>query len=278
MVARSDITVLLLGETGVGKGVVAEEIHAKSARASGPFLPVHCGAIAESLLEGELFGYERGAFTGANVARAGLLEAAQGGTLFLDEIGEVSPAVQVKLLRVLENREVMRLGGRRPIKVNVRFIAATNRDLESLAAAGKFREDLYFRLNGITIEIPPLRARKDEIGSLARRFAAEAGANVRFSADALRALEEHSWPGNVRELRHLVERGALLSGGGEIRPEHLALKTRARADLDDAERDRIERTLEQVGGNQSRAAELLGISRRTLLRRLDAYRLPRPRK
>src|SRR5262249_46325150 len=152
MVARSDITVLLLGETGVGKGVVAEEIHAKSARASGPFLPVHCGAIAESLLEGELFGYERGAFTGANVARAGLLRAAQGGTIFLDEIGEVSSAVQVKLLRVLENREVMRLGGRRPIKVNVRFIAATNRDLEALAAAGKFREDLYFRLNGITIE------------------------------------------------------------------------------------------------------------------------------
>jgi two-component system, NtrC family, response regulator AtoC len=306
-IAPSHITVLLLGETGVGKGVVAEAIHQRSARADKPLLPLNCGALAESVLETELFGHEKGAFTGAVAQTPGLLESAHGGTVFLDEVGELPPATQVKLLRVLENREVMRVGGRRPIPVDVRFIAATNRDLDALVADGRFRKDLFFRLNGISIQVPPLRERVSEIAPLARAFAQRAakelgGQAPELSTTVLSALAAYAWPGNVRELRNVVERAVVLAGGRPVGLEHVRLPERdagspsaprpapaqtpaepgapqhLRAELEDVERRRIVEALEQVAGNQSRAAELLGMSRRTLLRRLDDYGIPRPRK
>jgi DNA-binding NtrC family response regulator len=307
--ARASISVLLLGETGVGKEVMARAIHAGSPRAAGPFMGINCAALAESLLEGELFGAEKGAYTGAVAARAGLFEAANGGTVFLDEVGEMPLATQGKLLRVLEERAVVRLGSTRPRPIDVRFVAATNRDIEGDSRAGRFRSDLYFRLAGITLLIPPLRERPAELQLLVDRFVAAAcreldrTAPLRVSSEALELLRRHDWPGNVRELRNAIERAAVLCAGETILPEHLppgllkppALKPppvapsrptapppaggeSLQGEIKSLERQRIIEALERCGGNQSKAAELLGISRRTLVSRLSEFDLPRPRK
>jgi DNA-binding NtrC family response regulator len=310
--ARASISVLLLGETGVGKEVLARAIHTRSPRASGPFMGINCAALAESLLEGELFGAEKGAYTGALAARAGLFEAAGGGTVFLDEVGELPLPTQGKLLRVLEERVVTRLGSTRPRPIDVRFVAATNRDLEADSRAGRFRSDLYFRLAGITLQIPPLRERPAELALLVDGFVRAAcrgldrEAPLAIAPEAMERLRRHGWPGNVRELRNVIERAVVLCTGETILPEHLpaALGQAASAapaastppvatdvppasprggedlqgEIRALERARIVEALDKCGGNQSRAAEMLGISRRTLVSRLSEYRLPRPRK
>jgi two-component system response regulator AtoC len=299
-VAASAAPVLLLGETGVGKEVVAERIHAWSPRAEMPYVKVNCGNLTESLVEAELFGHERGAFTGAVAARAGLIEAAEGGTLFLDEVGELPPTMQTRLLRVLEDGEVRRVGATKGRRVDVRFVAATNRDLEAEVAGGRFRADLFYRLNGFALEIPPLRERVEEIVPLALRFARKARAQLGLPGEpeldpSARAwLERHPWPGNIRELRNTMDRAALLADRGPIRAEHLPAATRrgsalppastpapapiAEAAGGEGERQRIVEALERCVGNQTRAAKLLGVSRRTLVTKMDLYRLPRPRK
>jgi two-component system, NtrC family, response regulator AtoC len=291
-VALSDISVLLYGDTGVGKEVFARRIHACSPRADKLFLGLNCAALAASLLESELFGYERGAFTGAVATKPGLLETAQGGTVLLDEIGEMPIAIQVKLLRVLEERQVLRLGGTKTRPIDVRVLSATNRRLESAIEDGSFRRDLYFRLNGVIIEIPPLRDRPSEIEPLARRFADLAArrlgaeAPLEIHPGVWERLRRYQWPGNIRQLRNVMERAVALSEGGPITVDDLpvdtyvgpAFKAPAPAQGEDAERERILAALEQCAGNQTRAAELLGISRRTLVSRLGDYNLPRPRK
>ena len=291
-VAPSELSVLLLGETGVGKEVIAEAIHLGSARAHGPFVRVNCAAIAESLVESELFGHERGAFTGATHAKRGILEAADGGTVFLDEVGELSRAVQAKLLRVLEEREVQRVGSLEPRPIDVRFVSATNRDLKAEAEAGSFRSDLYFRLNGISLHVPPLRERREEVVPLAQRFARRVApeAPPRIAAATVTILQRYDWPGNVRELRNAMERAAVLGGKSVIEPEHLPPEITGSADappqpgsalrdeMVDLERRRIVEALERCDGNQTKAAELLGMPRRTFVKRLDEYGIPRPRK
>jgi DNA-binding NtrC family response regulator len=309
--ARSEISVLVLGETGVGKEMLARAVHDRSPRARGPFLELNCAALPPSLLESELFGHEKNAFTGAQQARPGLLEAANHGTIFLDEVGELPQAVQVKLLRVLEDRKVLRVGGRTPHKLDVRFVAATNRDLEAEVARGAFRQDLYYRLNGVAFVIPPLRDRVSEIAVLAERFLAQTSqtldrdAPLRLSPEAVDYLERHAWPGNVRELRNTIERAAIFATGNVVVPSDLssritrpardpsdsttpvAIRAPAatpapaapRASTDgDAARQRIVEALEQCAGNQTRAAKLLGISLRTLVNRLGKYDVARPRK
>jgi DNA-binding NtrC family response regulator len=297
-VAKGPISVLILGETGVGKEVLAERIHLRSGR-SGRFVPVNCAALTESLLESELFGHEKGAFTGAIATKQGLFEAADGGTLFLDEVGELPPATQVKLLRVLEERKVMRVGGRVAHSVDVRFISATHRDVEREAESGAFRSDLYYRLNGITLHVPPLRERKADIARLAQEFIATGGRAMqrrppRLSSAALEVLLAYGWPGNIRELRNVIERAVLLCDQDEIRVADLPSKMasapapKATPELDpraqllqqieEVERARVKEALARCGGNQTQAAELLGISRRTLVTRLAQYDLPRPRK
>jgi two-component system response regulator AtoC len=299
--------VLVLGETGVGKEVVARELHRRSPRAEGPFLPLNCAALSEQLLEAELFGHERGAFTGATRSRPGLIETAQGGTLFLDEIGELPPAVQVKLLRVLEERKVLRVGARAARDVDVRFIAATHRDLEREISEHRFREDLFYRLNGASFSVPPLRQRRAEIAAFARLFVARAcveqgrSQRIELAPTALAALEHYTWPGNVRELRNAIERAVALCQSDRLELEHLPPKiargdaaatasaeplgqsladTRARLEreLEDLERRRLIKVLEESGGNQAMAAQRLGVSRRTLVYRLSALGLTRPRK
>ena len=358
-VAQSNITVIVRGETGVGKEVVSEEIHKRSARASGPLVKLNCAALPEQLLEGELFGYERGAFTGATQAKAGLIESADGGTLFLDEIGEMPLPTQAKLLRVVESREVMRLGSLRPKTVDVRFVAATHRDLEEMVTRGLLRQDLYYRLAGVSLVVPPLRERVEEIPKLATdflaRFCAEAHRpSIPISGHAMSILKSYAWPGNVRELRNVIERAVVFCRGTAIAPEHLGLPTERLSrpppvsappapvppapvaaspgayggatafgatsldqppgtafgtrltepvgvpaaggappiasstmafgsgslphEMETLERERILEALAKCGGNQTVAAEMLGISRRTLLRRLDEYAVPRPRK
>jgi DNA-binding NtrC family response regulator len=313
-IARSPINVLVLGETGVGKEVLARAVHDRSPRARAPYLELNCAALAPSLLESELFGHEKNAFTGANQARAGLLESADGGTVFLDEVGELPSLVQIKLLRVLEDHKVTRIGGRTARKLDVRFVAATNRDLEAETARGAFRQDLYFRLNGVSLVIPPLRERIVEIEPLARRFLDAASRMLdrpepfRLSPEALRYLEHHAWPGNVRELRNVIERAAVLCSGDAIVAADLPANItgvahtpgprpssggaddgeparRAPGDEDGApasreagdERQRILVALEQCAGNQTRAAKLLGMSLRTLVNRLRTYNIRRPR-
>jgi len=227
-IAASTISVLILGETGVGKEVLAEMVHRRSPRASKPFLRLNCAALSDSLLESELFGHERGAFTGAVAQKRGLLETANGGTVFLDEVGEMPLATQVKLLRVIEERMVTRVGGLAPKSLDVRFVAATNRDLEAEVARGTFRQDLFFRLNGISIVVPPLRERKEEIEKLAQSFVAAASRDrpnpPHLSRETLARLIAYSWPGNIRELRNVIERAVLLAGDGEIAPRHLPLE------------------------------------------------------
>jgi DNA-binding NtrC family response regulator len=309
-VGRSEINVLLLGETGAGKEVFAERLHASSPRAERPLLRINCAGFSESLLESELFGHERGAFTGAAQSKPGLLESAQGGSVFLDEVGELPVPLQAKLLRVLEERALRRVGGVKVITLDVRFIAATNRDLELEVAQGRFRADLFFRLNGISLLVPPLRERVAEIEPLARRFAAQAAraygrADADLDGPALAALRSYPWPGNVRELKNMMERAVLLSGGERVGLVHLPLE-KLRATVSGAaappaslppslppslpveaaptgaapgeQRQRILAALEQSGGNQSRAAELLGVSRRTFGVWMDRHGLKRPRK
>ncbi len=306
--AGSRLSVLLLGETGVGKEVLARRVHELSSRASGPLVRVNCAAFVESLLEAELFGYERGAFTGATQVKPGLLEAASGGTLFLDEVGELALSTQAKLLRVLESGEVTRVGALKPRAVDVRFVAATHRDLRQLVAEGRFREDLFFRLDGVSIRIPPLRERVEEIVPLAESFvAAFAAAEGRpapvLSPDAKKRLEAHGWSGNVRELRNVMQRTVLFSKGGEIsvadlrldpmgtppaaRPAASQASASGTANVPPPARElspeRAERrqkvldALEKTVWNQTRAAELLGISRRTLQTWMIDLDIPRPR-
>jgi len=294
--------VIVLGETGVGKELAAQAVHQRSARAQRPFVRLNCAALPEALLESELFGHERGAFTGALTAKPGLLEAAEGGTVFLDEVAELPLSAQAKLLRALESRELLRVGGLAPRPIDVRFVAATHRDLPARVADGSFRQDLYFRLNGVSITIPPLRERTSEIGPLAAAFAAGAAAAMGRAAPALRAdamdlLLMHPWPGNIRELRNVIERAVVVCLGDgrdtigvEDLPAELFVPHRGATetpapveaglqnDLDALERRRILDALERCGGHQGRAAEMLGISRRTLLSRLDSHGLPRPRK
>ncbi len=300
-VAPSQLNVLLLGETGVGKEVLSAEVHRRSKRAAGAFLRLNCAALTETLLESELFGHEKGAFTGAVVRKVGLLESARGGTVMLDEVGEMPLGIQAKLLRVLEERRVLRVGAVTPEPIDVRFIFATNRDLEAEVARGAFRSDLYYRVNGISILVPPLRDRASEIEPLARKFAEEASRRegvppMDFTPDALKALQQWPWPGNIRELRNVVDRAVLLATEGAITVESLGLAGKAkppeaaprdastvdstdlRAEREAAEKRAILDALDKTGGNQTRAAELLGISRRTLVSRLQEYGLTRPRK
>jgi DNA-binding NtrC family response regulator len=285
-VAAARASVLLTGESGTGKELVAAGIHEKSPRAKGPFVKLHCGALAESILESELFGHERGSFTGAATRRDGRFFQANGGTLFLDEIGEISPAVQVKLLRFLQEREFERVGGNETIRVDVRIIAATNRNLPQRVEEGKFREDLFYRLNVINIEMPALRERASDVPALAghflRKYAGENGKAITgFSDDALARLGGYWWPGNVRELENVVERAVVLCRGPEITgaelPPHLLPPKTATgiqipgSTLDAVERYTITKTLESTGGSTSRAAEILGISIRKVQYKLHEY-------
>src|SRR5256885_756262 len=305
-VAGAETTVLLTEESGTGKEVVAHLIHRGSRRAEGPFVALNCAALPEALLESELFGYEKGAFTGAVSARAGRLEQAAGGTLFLDEVGEMSPAVQAKFLRVLQEREFQRLGGTRMLKAAVRVIAATNRDLKVAMTQGAFREDLYYRLHVFAIHLPPLRERQEDILPLLEHFMEELGPAVLgrpaagISREARAHFLAHSWPGNVRELRNALELALVLCEGGLINPEHLpwrvetskhaaliplAAPTHSAAppvtgefpaqgvDLEAMERTLIERALKQTGRNKSKAARLLGLSRGKLYTRMERFGL-----
>jgi DNA-binding NtrC family response regulator/predicted hydrocarbon binding protein len=286
-VAPLDTTVLVYGESGTGKEFIVRLIHDQSPRASAPFVSVNCAALTETLLESELFGHVRGAFTGAVRDKAGLFEVAGSGTIFLDEIGEVAPTVQAKLLRALQEREVRRVGAERNIKVNARVVAATNRDLRAAVDAGTFREDLYFRLGAFIITVPPLRDRREDIPPLVHNFLIRAAGRMKkevrsISADTMSALLNYRWPGNVRELEHAVERAVILAHGPTVRvrdlPPEVTQKSRARAgddtlDLQAQERVSIERALERFGGNRKKAAEALNISTVTLWRRMKQYGL-----
>jgi two-component system response regulator AtoC len=336
-VAPGDITVLILGDTGVGKEVMAEQVHRRSPRSAKAFLRLNCAALSESLLESELFGHERGSFTGAHQMKTGLLETAQGGTVFLDEIGDLPMTMQVKLLRVLEERQVWRVGGVKPRPIDVRFVAATNRDLEQAVTERKFRQDLYFRLAGVTLHIPPLRERTEEIEPLAREFTRQLsrGRPPVITPEVMQLMLGYSWPGNIRELRNAIERAVLLAGDSPMMPEHFPVEKmtatvstpisdaplprksrvptgevkpvspqhdtlpppasmetltgdgpaiavsageRLKRQVQEVERQHIIDALTRCGGNQTRAARELGISRRTLISRLEAYNIPRPLK
>ncbi len=320
--ARSTLSVLLLGETGVGKEVIAARVHELSPRRNAPFCKINCAALVESLLEAELFGYERGAFSGAVASKPGLLESADGGTLFLDELGEMPLSTQAKLLRALESGEVLRVGGLKPRRVDVRVVAATNRDLKDLVAQGRFREDLYYRLDGLAVRVPPLRARKAELPSLAFALLRAACASLGreplgISDEAMDCLLAHTWPGNVRELRNVLRRAALFCQGEaltasdvQINPlgqeEDLPTATpdattvaegiraievapgadtrilppppATRAAAKEWEKQRMLDALAACAGNQTRAAMMLGMSRRTFVKRMSEFALPRPRK
>jgi two-component system NtrC family response regulator len=284
--APVDVTVLILGESGTGKELVAREIRRLGGRAAKPFVSIDCGAIVESLLESELFGHERGAYTGAHVSRVGRLELAQGGIVFLDEVGELSLSLQVKLLRFLQERQIERVGGREVIDLDVRVIAATSRDLEEEARKGTFRQDLYYRLSVVNLKIPPLRARQDDILLLAEHFLERSanefarGRRKAFTARARVALQAHAWPGNVRELEHRVQRGVLMSAGRLVTPEDLELggmeapqRVNLREARDQADRGAICEALRHTGGNVSKAAESLGISRPSLYELLEKLEL-----
>jgi two-component system response regulator AtoC len=282
-VAPTDSSVLVLGDSGTGKELVARAIHERSTRASRPFVPIHCGALPREVLESELFGHEKGAFTGALSVKPGLIELADGGTLFLDEIGEMEPESQVKLLRVLESRSFFRVGGTRPRRVDLRLVAATNRDLAEALRSGQFRQDLFYRINTITVQLPPLRDRREDVALLARHFveANAAYGRKRLSAAALASLEAYAWPGNVRELEHAIERAAILTKGEEIQPDDLppevtrGVSATASApvagSLEAMERQHIVSTLREVGGHRGKAAALLEVDPKTLYRKIIAY-------
>ena len=279
-VAATEATTCLQGESGTGKEVIARFIHQRSPRWRGPFVAINCAALPEQLLESELFGFERGAFTGAQQSKPGQIELAAGGVLFLDEVTEMTPAAQAKFLRVLQEREFLRLGGTRTVRVNVRVIAATNRDLDEAVAQGKFRADLYYRLNVFDIRIPPLRERRDDIVPLAAEFLREfAGAAAGLTPEAMEALRRHEWPGNVRELRNVLERALIMCEGPFIDAKHLCLRARrdvplsSSTDLDTLEKYAIERAMRDAAGNKVRAAKQLGISRMQLYGRLRKFGL-----
>jgi DNA-binding NtrC family response regulator len=309
--ASSPINVLILGECGVGKDVLAQLVHRLSPRAQKPFVALNCAGLSETLLDSELFGHERGAFTGATSAKVGLLESASGGTVFLDEIGDMPATMQAKLLRVIETREVRPVGGLKPRPIDVRFVSATNKDLEMAVVKGEFRTDLVYRLNGLTLVVPPLRDRTDEIPALVETFVAGAchsmgrDATVSVGAEALDHLLRYRWPGNIRELKNMMERAVAMCDDDVITPEHLPLEKmsvvpEAYVDLDGAapaptveinknlppladatkraERQRMVEALVASHGNQTRAAQLLGMPRRTFVSKLDQYRIPRPQK
>lgn len=293
--AASNATILLLGESGTGKELVARAIHELSPRASGPFVPIDCAAIPESLLESELFGHEAGAFTGATRRKEGRFEKADRGTLFLDEVGEMSPAVQAKLLRAIQEGEFVRVGGTQPVRVDVRIVAATNRDLQQEVREGRFREDLYYRLHVVQIRLPPLRERHGDVPLLGahflRRFSEENRREFEgFSPEALRALEAYSWPGNVRELENAIERAVVLARGSRIELEDLPETVREAVrqegatpsdraivipfgtPMEEIERRVIEETLRRTGGDKALAARILGVSTRTIYRKIDRTR------
>jgi DNA-binding NtrC family response regulator len=286
-VGPSRASVLVTGESGTGKELIAEAIHQASPRAKAPFIRLHCAALSESLLESELFGHERGAFTGAVARREGRFKQADGGTLFLDEIGEISSSIQVKLLRFLQERTFERVGGNETLKVDVRVIAATNRDLQAEIKRGAFREDLFYRLNVVTVELPPLRDRRGDVPALAsfflRRYAAENGKTIEtFADDALQTLLEYRWPGNVRELENVVERAVVLCEGARIEKKHLppsVVPSEERGGVPpipgttiaDLEKYAILRTLEACGGSTSKAATVLGVSPRKIQYKLHEY-------
>ena len=301
-VAGSDASVLLIGESGTGKELLARAVHYNSGRASGPFEAINCASIPETLLESELFGHEKGAFTGAIRQKPGKFEVAGGGTVFLDEVGEITLAAQVKLLRFLEERKFERVGGTESVSVDIRIVSATNQNLDERVREGRFREDLYFRLNVVRIDVPPLRDRRDDIPVLVAYFLDLArGAGV--TSEALELLKNHAWPGNVRELRNAIERGVVLARGTPIRPEHLpesvtSPRPMGESDLEARVRELVEkliaqgtpgdlyhmvearwekallrRVLEQTGSNQVKASELLGINRMTLRKKMEQYGL-----
>ncbi|MFO0652623.1 MAG: sigma 54-interacting transcriptional regulator [Polyangiales bacterium] len=309
-VAAADVPVLLLGEMGTGKELFAAELHRRSPRASKPFRAINCASFTESLVEAELFGYEKGAFTGANAARPGILESAAGGTVFLDEVGELAPSVQARLLRVLEEQKVRRVGAVEERPIDVRFVAATNRDLDRAVADGGFRGDLFFRLNGFSLHIPALRERVGEIVPLAKRFLAMAAKKAgraeapTLSRDAVTLLLQHRWPGNIRELRNEMTRAVILTDGEVVTPEHLSvskMRPTTRAPMAEstppsgppatgvegvrtlaevkaeAEKEHVRHVLALCHQNQTRAAELLGISRSQIVNLIERYNLPRPR-
>jgi len=284
-VAPTDATVLLLGESGTGKSQLARFIHYQSRRAAGAFVEVHCAALPETLLEGELFGHEKGAFTGASQRKPGHLAGAEGGTLFLDEIGEITPATQVKLLRFLQERSFVPLGATEERRVDARVVSATNRDLDAAVKAGTFREDFFYRLNVFAIVVPPLRDRRDDVIPIAERFLASRGVPAaKLSAGARERLLTHGWPGNVRELENALERAMILAGEAEIRADHVGARAGAAPrprkaadlladgfDLDAFEREVVYAALERAGGNKTHAARLLGITRRRLYSMLASF-------
>jgi len=285
-VAKSDISVLIVGESGTGKELIARALHHQSDRARGPFVAINCGAIPENLLESELFGHEKGAFTGAHTRRKGRIESADKGTLFLDEIGELPTALQVKLLRVLQERCIERVGGRESIDIDARIVAATNVDLERAMANGQFREDLYYRLNTVTILIPPLKERGGDIFLLAERFlhriADGAGKKLAgFTKEAKISIERYHWPGNVRELENRIKRAVAMADGNRVTPEDIELDSpnlgytghTLKHAREAVERELIQRTLEKTGGNITRAASELGVSRPTLHDLITRYSL-----
>ena len=286
-VARSRLSVLITGESGAGKEVLARRLHERQPRAAGPLVTVNAAAVCESLLESELFGYERGSFTGAVTPKPGLIESADGGTLFLDEVAEMSLSAQAKLLRVLETKVVTRVGSVRPRLVDFRFVAATNQDLGAAIAEGTFREDLWFRMVGIELHVRPLRERTAEILPAARLFLSEQAERehlplATITETAERALLEHDWPGNFRELRNVMERAAVLCDGGRIQLADLLLgdgadRSSAPGEPGSLERQQIVAALTMCAGNQTRAARMLGMSRRTLISRLEALGIGRPR-
>ena len=281
-VAPTNATVLLLGESGTGKELAARTIHQRSPRARGPFVPVNCAALSESLLESEVFGHEKGAFTGASSRRRGRLELAEGGTLFLDEVAELKPELQAKLLRVLQDRRFERVGGSQTLEADVRWIAATNREPEALVKSGRLRNDLYHRLAVFPIHLPPLRERREDIPALARQLLKGIGRDLgrpglRLETEAEQALVHADWPGNVRELANALERAAILAGAPVLGLSHLSLGAAPRqvdgSTLADMEREAISRALAESGGNRRRAAERLGIGLRTLYDKLKRYGL-----
>jgi transcriptional regulator with PAS, ATPase and Fis domain len=279
-IAPTNASVLITGETGTGKELVARAIHHFSGRSARPWVDINCAALPHQLLESELFGYERGAFTGADARKPGLFEVAGGGTLFLDEIGELDPAMQVKLLRALDGSAYYRLGGTHKVKVNVRVVAATNVDLASAVEKGSFRRDLFHRLEQVRLDVPPLRCRRADVRVLAFHFLSLEAPHLRFSEACLEAIDRYSWPGNVRELRNTVVRAACMARGDEILVDELPEGVRSSTaapdvpapTMDALEQQAIYRALTQAGGSQDRAAQMLGISRRTLIRRLKSYR------
>ncbi|MFN2443315.1 MAG: sigma-54-dependent transcriptional regulator [Thermoanaerobaculia bacterium] len=284
-VGPTDATVLITGESGTGKELVARAIHLASSRRYHPMITIHCGALTDTLLESELFGHEKGAFTGAQYRKKGKFELAEGGTVFLDEIGDISLKTQTDLLRVLQEHEVTRVGGHQTMKVDFRCVAATNKVLETLIEEGSFRPDLYYRLNVFRIEIPPLRDRRDDIPLLVQHFIRKYSLSMNkkiagIAPAAMQTLQEHEWPGNVRELENSVERAMVLVRGDEIGEEHFSIRTRNGApegkSLEEIERSHILRVLDEQGGNQTRAAEVLHIDRVTLHNKLKRWGWTRP--